>query len=82
MDAGMETFVQALNEGAHRMRHGSTVAERLEGAARVTNVGMELIAERGFEGLQEAYRLVDGEHQQTVEVEWFGLTDGEKRWLR
>lgn len=77
----ISSSVARLHDGVRQMRYGQSVGDRLDGAAAIRSVGTELIDRLGFDALCEAYKLVDGEHQRTVELEWFGLTDGDRRWV-
>ncbi len=66
--------VAELNAGADLMRQKDT---ELKGARLVSQLGQRLVDAGGTTLLKEVHALISPEHQRTVELQWYGLTDKE-----
>lgn len=73
--------IAELNRGAKMMDDADTDSGKLPGAAIVSRVGRELIEAGGFDLLRRAHSMVEEARQRTVELQWFGLSDGNRTWL-
>lgn len=66
-----------LLEGASDMRDPQL---ELTGGMKISRAGELLVAEGGLKLAREVHATL-GQYQRTVELQWFGLTDGEGVWL-
>ncbi|GGB09196.1 hypothetical protein GCM10011491_41450 [Brucella endophytica] len=69
-----------LLEGAAQMEDAETAQGKLPGAAKVSRAGQMLVNLGGIVLAREVHATL-GEFQRTVELQWYGLSDGENTWL-
>jgi len=69
-----------LNGSAEMEMAGDDLNKQLLGASKVTRAGQKLIDEGGLPLVREVYAML-GEYQRTVDLQWFGLSDGCNTWL-
>lgn len=71
---------ELLITGATEMREaGGDRNKELSGARKVTQAGEQLVAIGGLALAREVHATL-GEHMRTVELQWYGLTDGKNIW--
>ena len=71
-----------LNVGAAIIDAAHREIDKMPGAKIVSEVGDILVKSGGKDLLQKAHGLALPEHQRTIELQWFGLTDAAGRqWL-
>lgn len=77
----LNKHVAELNRGAQMIDAQTENNKKLPGSSVVSRVGRILVETGGVELLHKAHQRVDARYQRTVELQWYGVTYGDRQWL-